>query len=286
MPVGFIGLGALGAAIAGRLREQGEQLTVWNRTAAKAEASGAEVASSPADLISRVDTCFICLFDSEAVQSVLTGENGLLLGDCAGKLIIDLTTNHFQPVVSFHETVANRGALYLECPVFGSVVPASNGTLTLVASGEQAAFDRARPLLEKFGRHLFHLPQPSLATRMKLVNNLLLGTFMASIAEAVALAEAAGIPKETVLEILPVGAGNSGVLSAKRQKLLDEDFSPHFNAALIHKDLSGVLDLAEHTGKSAAGAETARQLFARVLEQGGGAEDFSVIYRILKANSK
>jgi len=286
MATGFIGLGALGSAIAGRLIEQGEELVVWNRTRSKAEALGATIADSPQAVIEQVDTCFLCLFDSDAVQTILTGDTGLLGGSVSGKLIIDLTTNHFEPVTSFHETTANRGAHYLECPVFGSVVPARKGLLTLVASGRREDYDRAKPVLEKFGKNIFHLPAPGAATRMKLVNNLLLGVFMASIAEGVALAEAAGIDKARALEILEVGAGNSLVLTAKKQKLLEEDYSVHFSAEAVHKDLSAAVDLARATGSSGETAAIAQHLFQRVLGEGRGTEDLAVIYDLLKRGNR
>ena len=121
------------------------------------------------------------------------------------------------------------------------------------------------------------------AAKMKLVNNLLLGTFMTSIAEALALGEGIGLTKEKVLDILAVGAGNSGILNAKKQKLLDEDFSPHFAAAAIYKDLDCLGDLARTLDRPLLTGATAREIFAKTAEKKLEKMDFSVVYKIMKA---
>jgi len=279
---GFIGLGVLGRTIAQRLIDQGVELTVWNRTPGKADGLRAEVAASPAGVIARTPVVFLNLRDSAAVDAVLNGEGGLLAGDIRGKIIIDTTTNHFVDVARFHAAVSARGGSYLEAPVLGSVVPASNGALTVVVSGEPGAFDRARPLIEKIGSTIFFLGEIGLATKMKLVNNLVLGAFMAVLGEAVGLGEAAGIDKARVLDILAAGAGNSGVLNAKRQKLLDEDFAPHFSAALIYKDLHYLQDLARSLDRPLFTGSAVKELYALALQRGVADQDFSVIYDLLK----
>jgi 3-hydroxyisobutyrate dehydrogenase len=279
MKAGFIGLGALGKTIAQRLISQGVELIVWNRTASKAEGLGAKVAADPAELAAGVDTIFICLFDSAGVASVL----GQMGGDALrGKLVIDLTTNHFATVLDFHRQVAEMGGSYLESPVLGSVVPASKGALTVVTSGEKQAHDRTMPLLEKIAANIFYLEAPGAATRMKLINNLCLGTFMATIAEALSTGEAAGIDKGKVLEILAAGAGNSGVLNAKREKLLSGDFSVHFSNALIHKDLHFLQDLCRQLNRPLFMGSMAKEVFGIAMANGMGKEDFSSVYRVFK----
>src|SRR5271157_932760 len=185
--VGCIGLGHLGHTIAQHLAEQGVSLTVWNRTPAKAADLGVPVARSPGDLVGRVDVVILNLFDSDAVASVLAGPDGLFSGPCAGKIIIDTTTNHFGRVCEFHTLVREHGATYLECPVLGSVVPASQGKLTILVSGDKPTYEHVKPLLSLMGSTLFYLGEPALATKMKLVNNMVLGSSMATCAEAVAL---------------------------------------------------------------------------------------------------
>jgi 3-hydroxyisobutyrate dehydrogenase len=286
MKAGFIGLGHLGRAMAVRLASQGVDLILWNRSPEKAAVLGRElglpVAESPAALAKEAEVIFLNLFDSAAVRSVLQGEGGLLAGGLRGKLVIDTTTNHFVDVAQFHDLLSSIGASYLEAPVLGSVVPASQGKLTVLVSGEKEAYERALPYLEKLAAIIFYLEKPALATRMKLVNNLILGSFMAAIAEAVALGEAAGVEKATVLDILAAGAGNSGVLNAKKDKLLREDFSPQFQSALIYKDLHYLQDLAFQLKRPLFLASAVKEMYGLTYSRGEEKLDFSALYRILK----
>ena len=149
MAIGFIGLGNLGQAIATRLTEVGEELIVYNRTRSKVENLGYEIVESPKALLEKCDTILLCLFDSPAVENILHMENGLLCDELQGKTIIDLSTNHYDDVLKFHEDVINSGGKYLENPVFGSVAPALQGALTLVASGEESTFNECKPLFRE-----------------------------------------------------------------------------------------------------------------------------------------
>lgn len=282
MHLGFIGLGHLGKAIAGRLLECGHTLSVYNRTPSKAQGLDATLVTSPREVAAAADVILLCLFDSAGVEAVLNGENGLLSADLSRKTIIDLSTNHFREVTRFHELCTAAGASYLEAPVLGSVIPASKGALTVLASGTAETFETARPVLEQIGQHLFFLGAPGQATKMKLVNNLALGSFMATLAEALSIAERSGIEKADVLDILSVGGGKSLVLDAKKQKLLDEDFSTHFSNALIYKDLHCLQDLAYEQKHPLFTATVVKELFARTFDMGIADEDFSAIYKLFK----
>lgn len=282
MQLGFIGLGALGSAVAMRLMERQHTLTAWNRTSARAEKLGLSLAASPKAVAETTEIIFLCLFDSAAVRQVLSGEDGLLAGASGSTLIIDLTTNHYRDAEAFHRLCQGTGVAYLECPVLGSVVPASQGALTLLCGGALDAYQRAEPILRDIGQNLFHFGEPGQATRMKLINNLTLGGFMAALAEATALAEHSGIPKDQALDILGVGGGQSLVLNAKRAKLLNEDFSPHFSNALIYKDLHCLQDLAYDLKHPLHTAAVTKELYARTYQQGFENEDFSAIYKLFK----
>lgn len=225
----------------------------------------------------------MCLFDSNGVRNVLCKEDGLLSADLKGKTIIDLTTNHFNDVVEFHKMVEDKNGSYLESPVFGSVVPASKGLVTIVTAGREEVFVTCKPLLEKFGKSIFFLKTPGNAAKMKLINNLCLGSFMATLAESTSIGEACGIEKKDILEILGVGGGNSGVLGAKTQKLLDEDFSPHFSNAAINKDLHLLQDLAYSLNQPLYTGSVVKELYSKMRKMGKGDEDFSSIYQLFKA---
>ena len=282
MKAGFIGLGTLGKTMANRLIENGVELTIWNRTAGKAVDLKAETADSPAAMTETVDVIFLNLFDSNAVCNVLYGDSGILAGNCKNRVIIDTTTNHFDYVTGYYQALADHGGIYLEAPVLGSVAPARAGTLTIVVSGDKSAYEQTRPYLDIIGKNIFYVETPGLAIKMKLVNNLVLGAFMAALAEATVLGEKIGLKKETVLDILSAGAGNSGVLNAKREKLLREDFSTHFSSSLIYKDLHYLQDLAKTLKQPVFTASAVKELFALASARGFGELDFSAVYRAIK----
>ena len=282
MKIGFIGLGNLGRAICSRLSSLGDELIVYNRNKDKIKDLPYKIVNTPKDILKECDVIFLCLFDSPAVENILSGENGILCDELKGKTIIDLTTNHYEDVLEFHKLVNDFGGNYLENPVFGSVAPALKGELTVVSSGKTEVFEAMRPILEKIAKEIFHLPTPSSATKMKLINNLCLGSFMATLAECTALAESCEIPKAKALEILGVGGGQSLVLKAKTQKLIDEDFSAHFSNNAINKDLHLLQDLAYNLKLPLYTAAIPKELFSKMKMMGKGEEDFSSIYQLFK----
>lgn len=285
MTTGFIGLGTLGRAIAARLLTQGTDLLVWNRTLAKAQGLGAPVAASPAEVARRCEVIVLNLRDSDAVRAVLHGPEGLLSADLRGKLVIDTTTNAYDAVPVFHAALREEGAAYLEAPVLGSVKPASTGQLAIYVSGEQAAYDRARPLLEMVGSRIEYFGvQPGIATALKLVNNMVMGAFLAALVEGLLLGEAVGVDKARMLDLLEAGAGRSGVIAAKREALLNEDFTVNFAAELIHKDLAYAGELARALKRPLFSGSAAQEVYALAFLQGVADQDFSVIYDVLKGS--
>ncbi len=286
MKVGFIGLGHLGRAIAERLVRQGVQLVVWNRTREKAEEfareTGSEVADSPADLINRVDRVFVIVFDSQASEKVIFGEKGLISGNIEGKTIVDMTTNHFTYAELAYRELKKLGAHYLDAPVLGSVIPAQKGELTIVVGGDEEKFEENRPLFEKFCKNIFYVGPAGKATKVKLINNIVLGGIMDVLAEAIAIGERAGIDREKLIEILNMGAGKSYILDVKKKKLLEGDFSTHFSVDLIYKDLHYAQDLIKELGLFSFTTSAVKETYGLARKMGLGGLDFSVIYKLFK----
>ncbi len=282
MKIGFIGLGYLGKPMARNLVSQVADLIVWNRTTEKAEDLGVDIAQSPADIMNKVDLVFLNLTDSRAVESVMYSEEGLLQGDCQGKIVVDTTTNHFEEVAKFSRAFREKGAHYLETPVIGSVVPASQGTLTVLVSGDREPYQKALPYLEMIGEPVFYMGEQGMATRMKLINNMVLGSLMSTLAEALVIGEEAGLDKEKVLDILSAGAGDSKILNAKREKLLNEDFSTHFKASLIYKDLHYLQDMVREMKMPLFTGTIAKELFGITMSKEMEELDFSAVYKALK----
>lgn len=279
MKTGFIGLGSLGAAIASRLIERGVQLVTCTSNPAKAAELGIETVGSFKEVAEMAPSVILCLPDSATVEKVLTGENGLLAG--RPRYVIDTTTNHADQVLNLHTLVEAAGADYLESPVIGSVVPAKAGQLKVLVSGKQEALDTVLGYFEMIGSDIYYFERPGVATRMKLMNNVVLGVFMAGIAEALATAESLGVPKDTALTVLANGAASGMVMNAKKQKLTDGDFSVHFSVANMLKDLRFAEELAESAGMPLAMGRAAEALFAAASGE-HAAEDFSAVYQVIK----
>jgi len=280
--LGVLGLGNLGHAIAERLAGRGHGLIAWNRRPGRAAGLNATVVATPADVARAADVLLVNVRDSQAVHRILAADDGVLAAARPGALLIDTTTNHPEQVLAFHAACAEHGVAYVEAPVAGSVVPARNGALTLFVSADDAAFGRAKPVLDELAATIVRFPEPGQATRMKLVNNLVLGGLMALLGEAVALGEAAGLDRARLLDALEAGAGNTGVLKAKKQKLLSGDWSPHFSCDVIHKDLGYLADLTASLHHGSPLGDAARALFAKAIEQGHAFEDFSAVTEVLR----
>ncbi len=288
MRVGFIGLGSLGKAIAKRLSEQGVELMLWNRTKEKALELGLPVADSPAELVSQVDRVFVIVFDSRASEEVIFGKDGLVEGGVEGKTIIDMTTNHYAYAKLAYEELRKRGAYYLDAPILGSVIPAQKGELTVLVGGDKEKFEENKPLFEKFCKNIFYVGTSGNASKLKLINNMVLGGFMQMLSEAIAIGELAGFSREQVIEVLESGAGKSYLLEVKKKKLLESDYSVHFSVDLIHKDLHYAEDMVKGLGAFSFSLQNVKNAYALARYLGMGGEDFSVLvelYKRLKAQS-
>ncbi len=285
MKVGFIGLGVLGKTIAKRLLSQGVELVVWNRTKEKALDLGVEIAPSPADLAKEVDTVFLMLFDSQASEGVIFGKGGLTEGGLKDKTIIDMTTNHHAYVQNAYRELKKMGCSYLDAPVLGSVIPAQKGELTILVAGDEEKFKEHKHLFEKYCKTIYYVGEAGSATKLKLINNLVLGGFMEILAEAIAIGEKAGFSKDLIIEVLNSGAGKSYILDVKKQKILEEDFSTHFSVELIYKDLHYLQDLVKDVEGFTFALQNVKEAYGLAKTVGLKELDFSAIYKIFKALS-
>ncbi|MFN3814415.1 MAG: NAD(P)-dependent oxidoreductase [Aquificaceae bacterium] len=278
MRIGFIGLGNLGKEIAKRLISQGVELLVWNRTKEKAVELGVPLAQCPAELVSQVDRVFIIVFDSQASEEIIFGKDGLVHGAIEGKTIVDMTTNHYAYVESAGMELKKYGAFYLDAPLLGSIVPAKRGELTMLVSGNKERFEETLTLFEKFCKSVYYVGEIGGATKLKLINNTVLGGFMAVLAEAIAMGENAGFDKELLIRVLSDGAGKSYLLDAKKEKLLKEDFSTHFSVDLIYKDLHYAQDLIKDLRAFSFLLQNVKEAYGKTRSMGLGGFDFSAVY--------
>jgi len=218
MKIGIAGTGRMGTAIALRLLDKGHDVTVWNRTRAKAATAadaGAIVAASPAALVAGSDKIISILTDETAMEAVYTGEDGLLSGNVTNKLFIEMSTVRGAEHRALAPKVQTKGGLFVECPVSGTVQPAREGTLLGFAGGRPKAFSAARPLLEQLCRRVELIGPIGAGASMKLAVNLLLTVFWQALAEACGLTHPVPIEPERLIDLFADSNIGAALLKAR-----------------------------------------------------------------------
>ena len=246
MRVGIVGVGKMGAAMAARLRETGEDVTVWNRSRVKAEATGLRVADTPRELAGYTDVVISMLFDAPAVHAVYHGVDGLLAG-ARGKLFIEMSTVLPEAQQGLAEEVTQASGSFIECPVGGTTGPARSGQLLGLAGGEAANVERARPVLEKLCRRIEHMGPVGAGASAKLAINLPLLVFWQSFGEALALVRHLGKDPSWMVQLFSETAGGPNVLKVKAAEVAatlagDEGVETTFDIDSMRKDLRTMLE--------------------------------------------
>jgi 3-hydroxyisobutyrate dehydrogenase/2-hydroxy-3-oxopropionate reductase len=264
----------MGSRIAQRLIDAGHELTVWNRTAAKAEPLGAPVAASPAEAASRAEVVITMVTDPPALVAVTEGPEGVAAGAGEDTTVIEMSTVGPEAIERLASVLS--GPL-LDAPVLGSLNEAEEGTLWIFAGGEREHFESSQPLLETLGKPLYVGPSGSGAAA-KLVANTILVTVIGALGEALALAQALGLSRETAFEVLGTTA-LAAQAERRRPALESGEFPPRFPLRLARKDA----DLIAAQGLDLRVNEAARSWLAEA-EAGHGDDDYSaVLLTILKA---
>jgi 3-hydroxyisobutyrate dehydrogenase len=270
--VAFIGLGRMGHGMAGRTIEAGFDVSIWNRSKAKAEdliVRGARWATSPADAAIDADAVMTMVADDEASQSVWLGRDGAGTTAKPGTLAIECSTVSHAHALELARELRERGLIYIDCPVTGLPDAAASGKLTLLVGAEAADLERARPFLAPLCTTIRHFGAVGTGTVFKLINNLMGAVQIASLAEGVAIAERAGLDMKLVAESLATGAVASPQVIRHSRRMIARDFSgASFTAALRHKDAAYAVALAETllpglpVGRAALAAYDAAKSFA------------------------
>jgi 3-hydroxyisobutyrate dehydrogenase len=245
--LGFIGIGAMGSRIAGRLLTHGFRVTVFDRNASKANAlteSGAIVAPSIAELAAGSDVVLSSLPNDESVLSVYTGPQGVLDHIRSGSLIIEMSTVSPDTPRELHRLGSERGVRVLDVPVSGSTPAAEQGLLTLLAGGDEDSFTAAESIFTAIGKQHFYMGPSGSGSTMKLVVNTLLGVGMQAIAEAVVFGEKAGLDRQRLLEVLAKTAVVAPAHLGKLTKAREHDYRPEFAVSLMNKDFRLILETA------------------------------------------
>jgi 3-hydroxyisobutyrate dehydrogenase len=278
--LGFIGIGIMGAPMVRRLCTEGWEVTVWNlepERYAEVQKSGAKWADSPAAVRAASDVVLICVLGDHAIENVCLGPNGLLSHSGAGA-VIDLSTTSPEMTAS----LAQRTKLdWLDCPVSGGPGPAESGTLTVMAGGARAHFDRLKPILDTLAGNLTHMGSPGAGQITKVVNQAIVGATYIVVAEALAMIRAAGLDPLTVASALKGGAADSTILQTIFKQMANNDFEPpRSRAKQLAKDMHSVAAFNGDHGLRLPIIETAVRQFDAYIEQGGAEADSASISRL------
>jgi 2-hydroxy-3-oxopropionate reductase len=284
--IGFIGIGLMGKEMSRRLREASYPLAVWNRTKDKADPlvkAGATWRPSPKALAEDAEVVITMVTDSAASEEVICGRNGVLEGAHPGMVLIDMGSIAPEMSRSIAARAKAAGVSMLDAPVTGNPKVAADGKLGIMVGGPRETFDACLPLLEKMGVKIIYVGESGKGTTLKLINNLIMGVAIQAVAEGLVLAMKAGIDPQKVVEITSVGGARTGAMETRGPRMIKRDFSPHFSANNMYKDLSGALKLAEEVGASLPATSIAREMLRAVKSQGNGNMDSSIVLTVIEA---
>jgi 3-hydroxyisobutyrate dehydrogenase len=292
--VAFLGLGAIGRPMAARLAAAPDiTLAVWNRTSDRAGSFAAETrarhALTPADAARGADVAITCFPVSADVDAVLDGADGLLAGLARGALLVDCTSGDPATSRRIAEKLAERGVGFLDAPVSGGTIGAEQGTLTVMVGGEAALLERARPVLEKFGKKIVHWGDVGAGDALKAVNNALLAIHVWSTAEGLAALAKAGVSADVALDVINASSGRSNAsMNLFPERVRTRAFPRTFRLALLDKDVGIAAGVAREQGVPAPLIQLTAELFrmahlalgeeadhveaAKVVEQWAGVE--------------
>jgi 3-hydroxyisobutyrate dehydrogenase-like beta-hydroxyacid dehydrogenase len=274
--VGCIGAGVLGAAIMRRLIQRGFAPLIWNRDRTKLSAlleAGAKEAASPAELTRTSAFVITCVSDGAALEKVVFGEQGVVEGAARGKILVDMSTCAPAHTQQMATCLAERGMLWLDAPISGGAPAALEGRMAIMVGGQLEAFERARPLWDALARRATLMGPSGAGQATKMINQILVSTGVAVLAEACAFAERAGIDAAKIPEALAGGRADSSQLQEMFPKMVRSDFSITGRSALMLKDLELIHDLARSVGAPMPVTAGVTELFRKMVADGLGEHD-------------
>ena len=283
--VGLIGLGLMGKPMGMNLLKAGFPLTVWNRTASRADelvAAGAKLAPSPRELAANCEFVLSIVSDPAALEEVLWGQNGAMQTLQRGSIYVDSSTVSPTLARKVASACEERGVRFLDAPVTGGDWGAKKGELVFMVGGEAATLAEAEPVLRVLGKKWFHLGPNGAGQTIKLAMNLILALEVDALAEALALVTAAGLQGEKLVEVMQSSMARSGVLDIKSQNFLKGDYTPSFPLRLMHKDMRLALELAQQTHVELPTTEAAYKTYSAVKEAAKEDLDYSAVMKFWK----
>jgi len=293
MAVALMGLGTMGVGMARNLLKAGFPLTVYNRTAAKAEifaGSGARVASTPAEAARGAEVVISILSDDDASRAawlgVQSGADGALDAAEPGAVLVESSTISPAWVAELGALASAKGLNLLDAPVTGSRVQADGAQLTFLVGGDEGSLAKVAPVLEAMSKQVVYLGPAGSGAKMKLLNNFLCGVQIASLAEGMAWLERSGLDREKALDVLKKGAPGSPLLAGISARMTSRDYAVNFLLRLMAKDLAYAQAAATATGVTLSTAANAGALFAQAIAAGYGEKDMASVVEPLREPSE
>jgi 3-hydroxyisobutyrate dehydrogenase-like beta-hydroxyacid dehydrogenase len=284
--VAFLGLGVMGFPMAGHLAAAGHQVTVYNRTEAKArqwvERHGGTRAATPAEAARGAEIVLMCVGNDDDVRAVATGADGALAGMARGATLVDHTTASASVARELCAKAGERGVQFLDAPVSGGQAGAENGKLTIMVGGDAAAFANVQPVLAHYGRAVTLMGPAGSGQLTKMVNQICIAGLVQGLSEGLAFAQRAGIDPLLVLEVIGKGAAQSWQMDNRGKTMVEDKFEFGFAVDWMRKDLSICLDEARRNGARLPVTALVDQFYAAVQARGGGRWDTSSLIRLLR----
>ncbi|HOG17043.1 MAG: 2-(hydroxymethyl)glutarate dehydrogenase [Syntrophaceae bacterium PtaU1.Bin231] len=281
MRVGFIGLGRMGFPMAANLVKAGHSVTVHNRSRGPVDrlaALGAAAATSPADVARSVDVLVTCLLTPEQVERVYLGPEGTMEGGRAGQIFIDASTVYPMTSRKVAEALHVKGIAFLDAPVSGGPGGAAGGTLSIMVGGEGPVLEKARPVLEVFGKNIFHMGPVGAGCSTKICNQILTGTAHVLVAEAMVLGTKLGLDPQKLFDVLHLSSGQCRALdNAVPQAILPRNFAAVFTVEGMIKDLECALRTARENGVRLLLPAVAQQIYQEARGLGHGNEHLAAV---------
>ena len=273
--IGFIGLGIMGQGMSRNLLKAGFAVTVFNRTASKAQelvSEGAVAAESPQQLAAASDIIIVCVSDTPDVQHVILGEEGVIHGAAAGSLVIDCSTISPKVTKDIAAELLKKEVAMLDAPISGGSEGAQKGTLSIMVGGNETDFNRALPIFEAMGKSITHVGENGAGQMVKLVNQVLVVGNGLAMCEALMLAQAGGLDLEKAYNAVKDGAAGSWMFTNRANQIIERDFRPGFMIDLQQKDLRLVLESADELGAPLPGTAMIYQFYRTLQRMGLGEE--------------
>lgn len=273
MKIGWIGTGVMGCSMAMHLLKAGHAVRLFTRTKAKADdllKQGASWAAAPADAARDAEVICTMVGYPADVEAVLLGPDGALKAASSGSVVVDFTTSSPELARRIAAEAASRGVASLDCPVSGGDVGARNATLSIMAGGDRAAFDRVLPVLEKLGKTIVFQGGPGMGQHTKMANQILIASNMIGLCEGLLYARKAGLDPETVLRSVGSGSAASWGLSNLVPRMLKADYEPGFFVEHFIKDMEIALEECRRMKLNLPGLELAHRLYRELVAMGHG----------------